>query len=556
MITFRTATQAGLALAALSAAADAQVLLTSKLGDSTNHRLGAALRPAGDVDNDGFPDWIVGAPEDGNVLTPADGYARVFSGATAGVLYTVNGTTNGDRFGNSVDGVGDVDLDGFDDFAVGAPNASSAGNNRGRVTVHSGATGLPLHTLNGTIDNDRVGSIVVGVGDVNGDGRPDILSASRDANGGGSLRGNVRVYSGLNGTLLHNINGTGNSQRLGLAAAALGDVNADGRADFVASTLTAGVRVFNGQTGAILYTLTAPASDDVFGASVASIADLTGDGRRDVLVGATQDGNIFNPGVGYVRLYNGATGAFVRNHPGSTLGDRFGIACSEAGDLNGDGQSDILVGADQLNNGGAGFVRVFDGTSGAVLHTFQGLASGDRFGTSVAALGNLNGAGALEIGIGASEHSNGFLLRGRAEVWTADFSGACAAPYNFCSATNNSTGQPALISFTGSTSVAANTFTLVATGLPPNTNGLFFYGQTEIQQSFGNGFRCAGGSVFRLGVQQASAGGVMTRHFDFPTAPGAPGPGTTAKFQCWYRNVAGGGAGFNLSNGLSATFCN
>jgi hypothetical protein len=314
--------------------------------------------------------------------------------------------------------------------------------------------------------------------------------------------------------------------------------------------------VYNGQTGAVVYTIPAPSADDLFGASVASIADLTGDGRRDLLVGATQDANIFNPGVGYVRLYNGATGALVRNHPGATVGDRFGIACGDGGDLNGDGKSEILVGADQFNNGGAGFVRVFDGASGAVVHTFLGIASGDRFGTSVDGLGDLNNAGGREVGIGASERSAPALLQGRAEVWTADFSGACSTPYVFCASTNNSTGQPAVISYTGSVSVAANTFTLVCSGLPPNTNGLFFYGQTEIQQAFGNGFRCAGGSVFRLGVQQASPAGVMTRLLDFPNAPGSPGVGTTAKFQCWYRNVAAGGAGFNLSNGLSATFCN
>ncbi len=556
MKTIRTAARVSLALALASATADAQVLLTSKLGDKANDRLGSWVRGAGDVNNDSRPDYVVGAPENGNVLGPGEGFVRVYNGLTGGVLFTLNGTTNGDGFGTSVDGAGDVNGDGFADIVIGAPQVSTLGNNRGRMTVHSGVNGAVLFTFDGTVNNDRVGTIVVGLGDVNGDGRSDLLTASREAPGGGTQRGIVRVYSGMTGALLHNLSGSANGQRFGLDAETMGDVTGDGRADFVVSTLTVGVRVYNGSTGALLYTVPSPAPDDIFGAAVASIADLTGDGVRDLLIGATQDSNIFNQGVGYVRLFNGATGAFVRNHPGSGLGDRFGIAIADAGDLNADGKSEILVGADQFNSAQEGFVRVFDGATGTVLHTFFGTTNGDRFGGSIAGLGNIDNQPGLEIGIGASENMTAFQLQGRTEVWTAMLAGACATPYTYCAVANNSTGLPALISYTGTVSVAANDFTLVCSNLPPNTNGLFFYGSTEIQQSFGNGFRCASGTVFRLGVQQASAGGVMTRLFNFPTAPGAPGAGTTAKFQCWYRNVLGGGAGFNLSNGLSATFCN
>lgn len=557
MTDLRFASSAVLAAASLATGAHAQVLLTSKVGDKANDRLGACVRSAGDVNNDGRPDYVVGAPEDGNVLGFGEGFARVYSGLNGAILYTWNGVSNQDRFGTWVDGAGDVNNDGFADVVVGAPQVSTLGNNRGRVTVHSGANGAILWTFDGAANNDRLGTVVAGLGDVNGDGRPDVLTASRDAAGGGTQRGIVRVYSGLNGAILHSINGTLNNERLGLAADAMGDVTGDGRGDFVVSSLTTGVKVYNGSTGAVLYTLVAPSGDDLFGASVASIADLTGDGVRDLLVGATQDANIFNQGVGYVRLYNGATGAFVRAHLGSTIGDRFGIACADGGDLTGDGKSEILVGADQFGNAFKGFVRVFDGATGIALHTFNGAVDGDRFGYSVDGLGDVNGVAGLEIGIGAPEHMTAFLLQGSVDIWTAVLTGGCATPYPYCASANNSTGQAALIANTGTVSVAANDFTLVCTGLPPNTNGLFYYGTTETQQVFGNGYRCVSGSVFRLGVQSASAGGVMTRLLDIPNlpAPGAVTPGVTKKFQCWYRNPAAGGAGFNLSNGLSATFC-
>lgn len=559
MTDYRSVSRAGLALVALATAGSAQVILTTKFGDKANDRFGLSVRSAGDVNNDGRPDYVVGAPEDGNPLAVGEGFARVYSGATGGVLHTFNGTLNQERFGASVDGAGDVNNDGFADVVVGAPQHTGGGTNRGRMTVYSGATGGVLFTFDGTVNQDKLGTLVAGIGDVNGDGRPDVLSASREAPGGGTQRGTVRVYSGLNGAVLHTLNGTANSQRFGLAADGMGgDVNGDGRPDFVVSSLTAGVKIYSGATGAVIHTLTAPSADDLFGASVASIADLTGDGVRDLLVGATQDANVFNQGAGYVRLYNGATGAFVRTHLGSTIGDRFGTSCADGGDLNGDGLPEILVGADQFNNALKGLVRVFDGATGAPLHTFNGTNNGDRFGTSVDGLGNVDGQPGLEIGIGGPDHMQAFQFQGRMEVWTATLTGACATPYTYCAATNNSTGQPALISYTGTVSIAANNFALVASGLPNNTFGVFYYGSTETQTVFGNGFRCVGGSVFRLGVQQASPTGVMTRAINFPSlvGPGAINAGSTKKFQCWYRNPAAGGAGFNLSNGLSATFCN
>ncbi len=558
MTDIRFASRAGIALAALATASSAQVLLTTKFGDKANDRFGTSVRSAGDVNNDGRPDYVVGAPESGNVLNAGQGFARVFSGANGSILYTFDGTTNGDAYGTSVDGAGDVNADGFADIVIGAPQVSSIGNNRGRVTVRSGANGATLLTFDGAADNEKLGLLVVGIGDVNNDGRPDILAASREAAGGGTQRGVVRVYSGLNGAILHNLTGSSDAMRLGLSADGIGDVNGDGRADFIVSTLTAGVRVYSGMTGAVLYTIPSPSSNDLFGVSVASVADLTGDGVRDVLVGATQDANIFVQGVGYVSLYNGATGAFVRTHPGAAIGDRFGIACGDAGDLNGDGKSEILVGADQFNSAFKGYVRVLDGATGNVLHTFLGTNDGDKFGYSVDGLGNLDGQPGLEIGIGAPDNMTSFQLQGRAEIWTTLLTGSCASPYTYCAAVNNSTGQPAIISNTGTVSIAANDFTLVCSGLPPNTNGLFFFGTTEQQQVFGNGFRCVGGTTVRLGIQPASAGGVMTRLLNFPslTGPAMIPAGSTRKFQCWYRNPAAGGAGFNLSNGLSATFCN
>jgi hypothetical protein len=546
-----------LAATFLAAPALSQTLLYTRTGDKNYDHLATCVRGAGDVNGDGLPDLIVGAPEDGFALAPGEGFARVYNGATGATIWTFNGASNMDLFGSSVDGLGDVNGDGRSDLVVGAPQFSGVGANRGRVYVYSGLNGTLLWSADGPNNNDKLGMVVAGAGDVNGDGVPDVIAASRDATAGGTQRGLVRVLSGVNGNVLFTLQGTANSQRLGLDVDGVGDVNGDGRADFLVSSFTAGVKLYSGLDGSVLRTFTAATLDDVFGASVAGIGDVTGDGVRDLAIGATQDGNIFTLGAGYVKVFDGASGALVRTFNGGATGDRFGVSVADACDLNGDGRVELLVGADQFGSALKGYARLLDVAAGTAIHTFQGLNDGDRFGASVAGLGNVDGAGGPEVAIGAPDNNTPFLVGGRCEVWTPP-AGGCPTPYTFCTATSNTTGNPALISWTGTTSVSTNNFALVCNGLPPNTNGLFYFGPNEILQSFGNGFRCVGGTVVRLNVLQVSGAGVAVRPLDFNNMPagGAILPGATWKFQFWYRNPAAGGAGYNLSNGLSATFCN
>jgi len=130
---------------------------------------------------------------------------------------------------------------------------------------------------------------------------------------------------------------------------------------------------------------------------------------------------------------------------------------------------------------------------------------------------------------------------------------------SYCVAAPNSTGVGALIGSTGSLSIAANNFALTCAQLPPNTSHIYFFGPTQIQVPFGNGFRCVGGTATRLNpLLMATPSGTSTRAIDFTVPPvlGNITPGSTHYFQCWYRNPAGGGAAFNLSDGLSVTFCN
>jgi hypothetical protein len=134
-----------------------------------------------------------------------------------------------------------------------------------------------------------------------------------------------------------------------------------------------------------------------------------------------------------------------------------------------------------------------------------------------------------------------------------------ASAANFCVAAPNSTGAGALIGWSGSLSINANNFALTSAQLPPNSAHVYYFGTQPIQVPFGNGFRCAGGATVRLNPPlAASPTGTSSRTVDLASPPvvGNIAHGSTVHFQCWYRNPAGGGAGFNLSDGLSVTFCN
>ena len=126
----------------------------------------------------------------------------------------------------------------------------------------------------------------------------------------------------------------------------------------------------------------------------------------------------------------------------------------------------------------------------------------------------------------------------------------------FCVGEPNSVGPGSSIAHSGTLSIGANDFVIEQTGGIPGGFGLFFFGPNEIDIPFGEGRRCVGGGILRIGPAQTADGiGDAARLVDFTTTPGnSISAGSTWKFQYWYRDPAGGPFGFNLSNGLSATF--
>ncbi len=132
----------------------------------------------------------------------------------------------------------------------------------------------------------------------------------------------------------------------------------------------------------------------------------------------------------------------------------------------------------------------------------------------------------------------------------------CPTPQSYCVGAPNSFGAGAQMGFTGTGNIVLNNLQLYVYACPPNTSGLFFYGPSAVQVPFGLGFRCVGGTTYRLGIHTTDSFGDATVAPDLNNLPSGPAlPGQVWKFQFWYRNPAAGAPGFNLSNGLSVTLC-
>jgi len=314
----------------------------------------------------------------------ASAFALSFA-AEAQSLHHFVGTA-GDWMGYSVSGVGDLDADGYDDVVAGLPGHS----NFGQARVYSGAQGALLATwFYGSYF--EFGVSVDSAGDVDGDGVPDVIISARDIHPD-TFDSYMSVWSGR--TLsMHCVEFLGS--KAVIAVSGRGDVDGDGLDDVAAGQPAYSfVRLF--ESCDFAGDLTKPGSQ--FGASVDGLDDVDGDGIPELLVGAPLDG-----GFGSASVRSGATGAelfFVR---GLTAGDRLGTSVAALGDLDGDGVTEFVAGADQSGNGKPGYVLVCSGADGDILRALVGGMANDRFGASVAGAGDFNGDGVPDIAVGASQ---------------------------------------------------------------------------------------------------------------------------------------------------------
>ena len=501
-----------LAVLCFSGAASGQSVLKTWLGNSADDEFGYAIRNCGDINNDGRDDVIVGARwDDQNGAN--SGTVTVYSGLNYAQLYAFKGDTAYDRLGTSVTGLGDINNDGFADFAAGADGDDNSGSSSGSVRVWSGKTGTVLFTVNGPTADDVFGTALARAGDVNSDGFLDIIVGAPGVDTNGFASGMARVISGLNGAVLYTINGATTSDYFGTSVAGLGDVNNDGYSEFAVGAPYADpvgaasgqVKVYSGKTGVVLYTLNGSAAADNFGAVISNAGDVNKDGTADLIVGAPY-GDGPAPESGVAKVFNGKTGALLYAFTGDSSTDLFGTSVGSAGDVDGDGHAELIVGSiwDDISGVSSGSAKVFSGKSGLQIFTFSGDVTQQQYGAQVSSAGDVNNDGFDDMLISAylddSQGHDAGLMRVISPL-----------PFpvgTYCQGKVNSAGCLPLIATSG-TAKASGTgaFTISATKIVANKSGFLFYGLAPANIPFQGGTLCVQVPTRRTLAQNSGSSG-------------------------------------------------
>ncbi len=468
-------------------------------GESQEGLSGVSVASAGDVNGDGLDDLIIGGFNSNSSAGVWASRSYVVFGQTATTNinltaitagtggFVINGSVANDVGGISVASAGDINADGLADLIVGdTVGAYTSLNPNGHSYVIFGkattsavdlsSLGAGGFVINGQAAGDQSGISVASAGDVNGDGLPDLLVG---AIGAGSWAGSSYVVFGKTDTTAVNlaslgsggfvINGQSVDDWSGISVASAGDVNNDGLADIIVgayqSDPTAGADagrsyVVFGKTGTTAVNLSAiapatgtpvggfvingQAANDLSGYSVASAGDVNGDGFADVIVGAFQSDPTAGADAGrsYVVFGKADTaainlssiaasiGGFVIN--GQSAGDQSGISVASAGDFNGDGLADLLIGANQATPSStrafAGRTYLVFGKTDTTAVNLSAVANGtggfvingdnkeDSSGLSVSAAGDVNADGYADLIIGAPQNDAVATDAGRSYV--------------------------------------------------------------------------------------------------------------------------------------------
>ncbi len=428
----------------------------SFIGESAGDFAGCNVAAAGDVDDDGHDDILVGADHESTVGNDA-GAAYLLLGPISGTHSlssadaSFRGEASSDYAGFALSSAGDVDADGHDDLLIGAYLADAGGNSSGAVYLVmgpvSGELGLSAADarLIGEVSGDNAGYSVAGAGDVDGDGHDDMLVGAKNSDAAGSYAGAAYLVDGPTSgdvalsAAFGRYLGESEGDYAGTCVAGAGDVDGDGLADLLVGAPQAG-----GSTAGAAYLLLGPAegeidlsdadaelggegANDAAGCAVAGAGDVDRDGYDDVLVGATgEDGAGSDAGAAYLLLGPLGLGDGLQDAQamltGEDAGDEAGERLAAGGDLNDDSYDDLLISAvSASSNAGAVYLVLGPVTGEISLSNAQwkltGDASGDYAGYGASAAGDIDADGYGDLLVGAMKSDTGGTDAGAAYLF-------------------------------------------------------------------------------------------------------------------------------------------
>jgi hypothetical protein len=423
--------------------------------------MGFSVASAGDVNGDGYSDVITGVPGYDNPEVN-EGAAFIYHGSATGISTAVAAIVESNQananLGTSVSGAGDVNGDGYADIIVGANLYDNGSTDEGVALVyHGSATGIntvPATMVESNQALSQLGFSVAGAGDVNADGYSDVIVGAWLYSNGESAEGRAFIYhgsaAGINGTAVTTVESNQVNANLGISVAGAGDVDGDGFSDVIAgaqlfdngTTDEGAAFIYHGSAAGIVSNAVTMVESNQgfsqFGFAVATAGDVNGDGYSDVIVGASSYDNVeTDEGAAFIYLggpagiFSTATAMVESNQPGARLGTS--VAC--AGDINGDGYSDIIAGAvlyDNVeNNEGAAFIyfglATGLNTTPAILESNQANA---QMGCAVASAGDVNGDGYSDVIVGVYQYENVENNEGGAFVYHGSAAGSSTTANN------------------------------------------------------------------------------------------------------------------------------
>lgn len=402
-----------LGIAGLSTRAIAQDVLLDipglNPGDCASHGIGA-----GDWNGDGVTDLAIGASLDSTYGTNA-GAVHIFSGSDGGLITTLFGAAAGDSFGAALARIPDVDGDGLDDLAVDASGATYGGG--GSVYVIGGVTGAPLYRIDCPIGESNFGTPLGSIGDVDGDGIGDLFISY-----GGFLE-KVSIRSGADGHEITSLSdSSGGNQLFGFAASALDDLDLDGVRDLLVGAPfyvdaqgrnLGAAYVMSTATNTVIRTHLGTFNTQELGGAVATLTDYDGDGVHDYALGGRQNASSTSTNC---FVESGASGTQIAKIGPPAKGLDLGPQIADAGDLNGDGVSDLVFDGTWTDASSATHGAFFL-VSGSSFRHLDRIEIDDPFvGTLAPPLGDLDGNGFGDLIVG----SHDFTCNGDVRVYEGD----------------------------------------------------------------------------------------------------------------------------------------